>query len=278
MLSLRLGLTPDADDAFMFFGLVQGGVSIEPYQVSYIVEDIESLNRRAVAGELDMTAISAVVYPNVAQDYRITASGAALARGSGPLVVARQPLGQEGLRGKSVAIPGEFTTAYMLLRIYAPDVAPVPTPFDQIMDHVQSGAVDAGLLIHEGPMTYASRGLTKVVDLGESWLQDTDLPLPLGLNVVHRRLNDEAAHTLCEAVTASIRYAQEHEPEAMKYAQRFGHGLDMEGVRRFVGAFVNEDAVQLGEEGHRALEALYQRAYERGLIPRIPLLDKVGLG
>ncbi|MDO8750722.1 MAG: MqnA/MqnD/SBP family protein [Dehalococcoidia bacterium] len=277
MARLRIGHTSDADDAFMFFGWVQGAVSILPDQAVFNTEDIEALNQRARAGEMDMTAISAAVYPAVAQEYRITASGAAMARGAGPVVVARRPLAPDALRGQQVAIPGENTTAHMLLRIYVHGIVPVPTRFDRIADLVAEGAVQAGLLIHQGPMTYASQGLVKVLDLGEQWSRDTGLPLPLGLNVVHRRLGVGMAHRLHQALAASIRHAQEHEGEAMSYAGQFSPGLDMEGVRRFVNAFVNRDALQMGEEGRHALETLYQRACLAGIIQQVPPLDIVGL-
>ena len=278
MVQLRVGHSPDADDAFMFFGFAQGAVSIEPYEIVHVVEDIESLNQRAMTGELEVTAISAAAYPRVAQHYRILACGASVGRNYGPIVVTREPLATDLLQGKRVAIPGEYTTAYLLLRIYVPGIVPIPTPFDQIMDQVKSGAVDAGVVIHEGQITYASHGLAKVADLGQLWFQDTGLPIPLGLDVVHRRLGDEGALKLYQAFLASILYAREHEPDASLYAQGFSRGLDLDNSRRFVGMYVNEDTLQMGEEGLLALEALYRRAHEHGLIPAIPQLDIVGLG
>ena len=277
MATLRIGHSPDPDDAFMFFGFAQGAVSAGADELVHVVEDIESLNKRALQGELEVTAISAAVYPEVANHYRILACGVSMGRNYGPIIVTRQPMAPGELEGKRVAIPGAFTTAYLLLRFYVPGVLPKVVPFDQIMEAVAQGTVDAGVVIHEGQITYASHGLTKIMDLGEAWFDDTGLPIPLGLDVVHRRLGEERAQQLHDSFLSSIRYAREHEPEASAYAQGFGRGMDLELSRRFVAMYVNEDTLHMGEEGHRALETLYQRAHERGLIQAVPPLDIVGL-
>ena len=277
MVTLRIGHSPDADDAFMFFGFAQGAIDTAPYEVEHVVEDIESLNKRAMRGELEMTAISAAAYPEVAHHYRILACGASVGRNYGPIIVAREPIAPEALVGKRVAIPGALTTAYLLLRIYVPGVLPRVIPFDKIMEAVAQDEVDAGVIIHEGQITYASHGLAKVLDLGEAWFGDTGLPIPLGLDMVNRRLGDEEAHRLNDIFLASIRYARDHESEANAYAQSYSRGLDLELSRRFVGMYVNEDTLQMGQEGRRALETLYRRAHERGLIEAVPPLDIVGL-
>jgi len=277
MVALRIGHSPDPDDAFMFFGFAQGAVSAGTDELVHVVEDIESLNKRALQGELEVTAISAAAYPEVADHYRILACGVSMGRNYGPIIITRQPMAPEDLYGKSVAIPGAFTTAYLLLRFYVSGVRPKVVPFDQIMEAVAQRTVDAGVVIHEGQLTYASHGLTKIMDLGEAWFDDTGLPIPLGLDVVHRRLGDERARQLHDSFLSSIRYAREHEPEASAYAQGFGRGMDMELSRRFVGMYVNEDTLYMGEEGRCALELLYQRAHERGMIQAIPPLDIVGL-
>ncbi|MBI4199802.1 MAG: ABC transporter substrate-binding protein [Chloroflexi bacterium] len=277
MVPLRIGHSPDADDAFMFFGFAQGAVRVEPYEIVHIVEDIETLNRRALKGELEVTAASAAVYPQVARHYRVLACGASVGRNYGPIIVARRPLAMGALAGKRVAIPGDHTTAFLLLNIYAPQVVPVPTPFDLIMERVREGEVEAGVLIHEGQITYASLGLHQVGDLGQAWSQETGLPIPLGLDLVHRRLGEQDARRVYDALLASIRYAQEHPEAAHRYAQQFSRGLGLADSRRFVGMYVNQDTLQLGEEGRQALSALYQRAHEKGLIPGVPPLDIVGL-
>ena len=277
MVRLRIGHSPDADDAFMFFGFAQGAVDTGPYEVEHVVEDIESLNKRAMQGDLEMTAISAAAYPEVARHYRIMACGASVGRNYGPIIVAREPIAPEALAGKRVAIPGALTTAYLLLRIYVPDTLPRVIPFDEIMDAVAQGNVDAGVIIHEGQITYKSKGFAKVLDLGEAWFQDTGLPIPLGLDIVNRNLGEAEAHRLNDIFLSSIRYAREHASEANAYAQSYSRGLDPELSRRFVGMYVNEDTLQMGQEGRRALEALYQRAHEHGLIQAVPPLDIVGL-
>ena len=213
----------------------------------------------------------------VARHYRIMACGASVGRNYGPIIVAREPIAPEALAGKRVAIPGALTTAYLLLRIYVPDTLPRVIPFDEIMDAVAQGDVDAGVIIHEGQITYESKGFAKVLDLGEAWFQDTGLPIPLGLDMVNRNLGEAEAHRLNDIFLSSIRYAREHASEANAYALSYSRGLDPELSRRFVGMYVNEDTLQMGQEGRRALEALYQRAHERGLIQAVPPLDIVGL-
>ena len=270
MATLRIGHSPDPDDAFMFYGFAQGAVSAGADELVHVVEDIESLNKRALQGELEVTAISAAAYPEVADHYRILACGVSMGRSYGPIIVTRQPMAPEELEGKRVAIPGAFTTAYLLLRFYVPGVLPKVVPFDQIMEEVAQGTVDAGVVIHEGQITYASMGFHKVLDLGEAWFQETGLPIPLGLDVLHRRLGDEEARRLYDVFLSSIRYANEHEDQAKAYAQRFSRGLDPDLSQRFVRMYVNEDTLHLGEEGRRALEELYRRAHDHGLIPAMP--------
>lgn len=277
MAILRIGHSPDADDAFMFFGFAQGAIDTGPYEVEHVVEDIESLNRRAADGELEMTAISAAAYPLVSHHYRILACGASIGRNYGPIVVANSPMDYSALNGKRIAIPGDLTTAYMMLRMYVPDLVPEIIPFDQIMDAVAQGKVDAGVLIHEGQITYSTHGFCKVLDLGEAWFRDTNLPIPLGLDVVNRALGETEAKRLYDIFLASVRYARAHEDEANAYAQTYSRGLDLDLSSRFVNMYVNEDTMHMGNEGYRALQVMYQRAYEHGLIKLVPPLDIVGL-
>ena len=275
---LRIGHSPDPDDAFMFYPLATGKVAIQGFAIRQVLEDIETLNRRALKGELEVTAISAAAYPGLADHYRIMACGASVGRNYGPIVISKTPFSAQALEGKRIAVPGEYTTAYLLLRLYLNrPFVPVFRNFDEVTAAVQTGSVDAGLIIHEGQITWKEQGYQKVLDLGEAWNVDTDLPIPLGLDVVHRRLGDANGRVIAEALKASIRYAIAHEEEAVEYALPFGRGIDRETCRRFVRMYVNEDTINLGEDGLRALETLYQRACYRGLIDRMPPLDIIGL-
>lgn len=273
---LLIGHSPDADDAFMFYALAGGQIRIGDYDIDHVMEDIESLNHRARTGELPVTAISAAVYPEVADKYRIMSCGSSIGRNYGPLVLAKNPVpdGVKGLGGLRVAIPGTFTTAYMLLRLYAgTGFEPVSIDFDRIMDAVAAGEVDAGVIIHEGQITWQDSGLHKVLDLGEAWMEDTGLPIPLGLDVINRSLGDDNMKTIASGLKDSIVHARENEGDAIDYAMQFGRGIDRETCVRFVRMYVNEDTVDMGDEGRRALETLYNRAAEMGLIKEAPPLD-----
>jgi 1,4-dihydroxy-6-naphthoate synthase len=262
----------------MFYALANGKVTIEGFEVEQVLEDIESLNRRAMRGELEVTAISAAAYPRLADKYRIMACGASVGRNYGPTVVSTLPMTVDGLEDKRIAIPGEYTTAYLLIRIYlGRPFTPVFLNFDEIVEAVRTGKVDAGLIIHEGQITLEAQGYTTVLDLGKAWGDDTGLPIPLGLDMVHRRLGEDTSGHVAQAFEASIRYAIAHEDAAVEYALPYGRGIDRDTCRRFVRMYVNEDTINMGEEGHKALETLYHRAYERGLIESIPPLDIVGL-
>ena len=273
---LRVGHSPDADDAFMFYAFAKGIVTIGDYKIEQVLEDIESLNQRALIGDLEVTAISAGSYPRLAETYRIMGCGASVGRNYGPILVSKGPLAVEELGGKTIAIPGDHTTTYLLFRIYVEQpFIPVVVDFDAVGEAVSSGQVDAGLFIHEGQITWQSQGYTNILDLGKMWAEDTGLPIPLGLDVVHRRLGDEAAREITRGFEASIRYAISHEDEAVEYALPFGRGIDEETCRRFVRMYVNEDTLNLGAEGKKALETLYAKAHERGLIESVPPLDIV---
>jgi 1,4-dihydroxy-6-naphthoate synthase len=274
MKTLSIGHSPDADDAFMFYGLASERVKIEGYRIDHVMEDIETLNRRARRGELDVTAISAAAYPQVAHLYRIMSCGASVGRKYGPIVLAREPFSVSDLAGRRIAVPGAQTTAFMLLRLYVPrDFTPVMMDFDRIMEAVASGETDAGVIIHEGQLTWQSSGLHRVIDLGEAWMNDTALPIPLGLDVIRRGLDDALMLRVAKALKESIELARSDEEAAVDYALRFGRGLDRETCRQFVRMYVNADTVDMGDEGTRALAALYDRARERGLLPISPLLD-----
>jgi 1,4-dihydroxy-6-naphthoate synthase len=271
---LRIGHSPDADDAFMFWAMASGRVAVRGYRVEHVMEDIESLNRRARKGELEVTAISAAAYPLLAGAYRLLRVGASIGRAYGPVVVARKAI-EPALAGQRVAVPGQYTTAYLLLRLFAAGFEPVFTPFDRILQVVAAGEVDDGLIIHEGQVTYEREGFVKVLDLGEAWHRATGLPIPLGLNAVRRDLGPQVAERVRDALLASIREAQAHEDEALDYALRFGRGVDRETGRLFVRMYVNDDTLDMGEEGRAALESLYARAVEQGIFEAVPPLDIV---
>lgn len=274
MKRLSIGHSPDADDAFMFYGLASERVKIDGYTIDHVMEDIETLNRRARKGELDVTAISAAAYPEVAHLYRIMSCGASVGRKYGPIVLAREPLTIDALAGRRIAVPGAQTTAFMLLRLYVPGAfTPVMMDFDRIMEAVASGATDAGVIIHEGQLTWQSSGLHRVLDLGEAWMNDTALPIPLGLDVIRRGFDDAVMVRIAKALKESIVLARTDEDAAVDYAMTFGRGLDRETCRQFVRMYVNADTVDMGDEGTRALEALYDRAQKRGLLQTSPLLD-----
>lgn len=274
MKKLSIGHSPDADDAFMFYGLASERVKIDGYTVDHVMEDIETLNRRARRGELDVTAISAAAYPDVAHLYRIMSCGASVGRKYGPVVLAREPMPVDALAGRRIAVPGAQTTAYLLLRLYVPGAfTPVMMNFDRVMEAVASGETDAGVIIHEGQLTWQSSGLHRVIDLGEAWMNDTALPIPLGLDVIRRGFDDAVMLRIAQALKESIVLARTDEDAAVDYAMRFGRGLDRETCRQFVRMYVNADTVDMGDEGTRALAALYDRAQRQGLLQTSPLLD-----
>ncbi len=272
---IRIGHSPDADDAFMYYAIAHGKVPVGDYEVQHVLEDIESLNKRALSGELEGTAISAGAYPQVADKYRIMSVGSSIGRNYGPMIVARADRGEASIQGAKVAIPGTYTTAYLLLRLYADGFEPVAIDFDKIMPAVLNKEVDAGLLIHEGQVTYSDAGLVKLLDLGEAWGQDTGLPIPLGLDMVRRDLGEEVAQLMADSLRDSIQYAFDHEDEALDYAIQFSRGIERETCRRFVRMYVNDDTLDMGEEGKRALETLFSRAVERGIIDSIPPIDLI---
>ena len=272
---LRIGHTPDADDAFMYYAIAHGKVAVGEYQVEHVLEDIQTLNQRALMGELEGTAISTGVYPMVADKYRIMRVGSSIGRNYGPIVVALDKREGLQLKGARIAIPGEYTTAYLLLRLYTEGFDAVPMAFDSIVSAVQQGQVDAGLLIHEGQITYASLGLAKILDLGEEWGKDTGLPIPLGLDMVRRDLGETVASLMAESLRDSILFAFEHEDEALEYAMQFSRGIDKETCRRFVRMYVNEDTIDMGDEGQQALETLFNKAKDRNIIADLPPIDLI---
>jgi len=266
-MDIRIAHSPDSDDAFMFYALAKNKLQTGKYRFSHTLQDIETLNRKALNGEYEITAISIHAYVYVADKYILLPSGASMGDRYGPMIVAREPWSQEELRGKKIAIPGTMTTAYLTMKLFQPDFTEHVIPFDQIMNAVENGTVDAGLIIHEGQLTYASHKLHKIVDLGEWWNQITGLPLPLGGNVIRRDLSSEDARELSRLLRESIQYALLHREEALKYAMEFARDLDVETANRFVGMYVNERTLDYGEEGRRAVQLLLDRAFDAKLIP-----------
>jgi 1,4-dihydroxy-6-naphthoate synthase len=272
---IRIGHSPDPDDAFMFYALTAGKVKAEDIDVEHVLEDIESLNRRARTAELEVTAVSAATYTLVHERYRMMDPGASMGKGYGPILVAREAMAPAEIADKVIAIPGSHTTAAMLLRVYVGDPAIIEVAFDKIPGAVLEGQADLGLLIHEGQITHPSMGLHKVLDMGQLWERDTRLPLPLGINVMRRDLGEAMHRRLSQALRDSIDYAYAHVDEALEYAMRYGRGIDKETCRRFVLMYVNDYTRRLGDEGRAALDRLYRMAHARGLIPAVPPVDPV---
>ncbi len=273
--TIHLAHSPDADDAFMFWALAAGKIDTGERRYVHELADIESLNRRALQGELEVTAVSLHAYAYLARRYALLAHGASVGDRYGPRVVARAPrpadpraaLGGGESAGVRVAVPGELTTAFLVLKLCQPAVRHIVVPFDEIEDYVAAGRAEAGLLIHEGQLTYAERGLHLWLDLGEWWHQETGLPLPLGGNVVRRDLGDSLMQDVARDLKASIEYGLAHRAEALAHAKRFSRGLDDSRTDRFVGMYVNAFTIDYGPVGRRAVAELLARAHRAGLVP-----------
>ena len=276
--------SPDSDDAFMFFGLASGNVDTGGIVVDQVLADIETLNRAAFSGTYEVTAVSFHAYAHLVDKYALLPHGASMGDNYGPIVVAPGgspgSYGVAGVKGSRIAIPGTLTTAYLALRIYEPDFEYVVVPFDEIQQAVLDGKAEAGLLIHEGQLTYQDEGLRKIVDLGEWWAERTGgLPLPLGGNIIRRDLGTDMISKVSKLLHDSIAYALSHRPEAVEYALQFGRGLDRAKTDRFVGMYVNDLTLDYGDRGRRGLERLMSDAFERGLIPqrvRVEFADVIG--
>ena len=266
-MKIHVAHSPDSDDAFMFYALAEGLVDTEGLEYVHELQDIESLNRRALKGELEVSAVSIHAYAYLADRYALLSSGASMGDRYGPRLVARRPMTRAELRGKRIAVPGLLTSAYLTLRLYEKEFEPVVTPFDQVEDVVERGEVDAGLIIHEGQLTYADRGLTLLADLGEWWYDETGLPLPLGGNVVRRDLGSENVAKISRHLKASIAYALSHRQGALDHAMRFARGLAREKADEFVGMYVNDWTLDYGEPGRRAVALLLERGAQAGVIP-----------
>ena len=275
MTLIRIGHSPDPDDAFMFYALTAGKVRAPGIEVEHVLEDIESLNRRSRTGELEVTAVSAATYVMIHDRYRMMDPGASMGKGYGPILVAKEPMDPGTIVDKVVAIPGSHTTAALLLRIFVGDPPVIEVAFDKIPQVVLEGQADLGLLIHEGQITHRQMGLHKVLDLGEVWEKESGLPLPLGINVMRRDLGEDLHRRLSQALRDSIDYAYAHVDEALEYAMRYGRGIDKETCHRFVLMYVNDYTKRLGPDGEAALRRLYQLALDKNLIPALPPVDPI---
>ena len=270
MPTIRLAHSPDADDAFMFYALANGKLATGDRTYVHELADIQTLNERAMRGELDVTAVSFHAYAHLTERYALLSHGASVGDRYGPRLVARAAAGgdpQAACRGKRIAVPGPLTTAFLALRLYQPDFEPVMTRFDRIEDVVLAGEVDAGLLIHEGQITYARRGLNLWVDLGEWWFGETGLPLPLGGNAIRRALGPELMVAVSRDLRASIAYGLAHRDDALRYALSFARGLDRTTTDEFVRMYVNQMTLDYGERGRRAVRVLLERGARVGLVP-----------
>jgi len=263
---IRIAHSPDSDDAFMFYALTAGKIYTDGLQIEHVLADIETLNREALKGTYEISAISFHAYPYVADKYLVLPSGGSVGEGYGPIAVSKQAL--NSLKGKRIGVPGKLTTAFLVLKLYEPDFEEVVMPFDQILLAVQEGRVDAGLVIHEGQLSYVDKGLKKIVDLGQWWQEKTGLPLPLGCNVVRKDLGLENIRKIERLMKESIRYALEHREEALQFAKEYARDIkeDMERTNRFVGMYVNHRTLDYGEDGREAVRLLLKLGIERGII------------
>jgi len=279
MEQIRIGHSPDSDDAFMFYALAKKLIPTNGFEVVHVIEDIESLNKRALNAELEVTAISIHAYAYVSQDYILMPCGASIGDRYGPIVVSTSPIDLHDLSGKRIAIPGEMTTAYLTLQLFEPDFIPEVVPFDQILDHVKQGKSDAGLIIHEGQLTYQSQGFHKIIDLGEWWYQETDLPLPLGANVIRRDLGSEAIRKITSLLKQSIQYSLSHRQEGLEYAMVYARDMESDSTLadRFVGMYVNDYTLDYGQRGRAGVHELLSRGYQSGIIKSPVEIDFVEL-
>jgi 1,4-dihydroxy-6-naphthoate synthase len=275
---ISIAHSPDSDDAFMFYALATNKVRVPGLRFTHTLCDIETLNRRAMEanGAYDVTAISFHAYPYIQDNYALLRSGASVGDGYGPMIVAAHGFSQSEIKSKRIAIPGTLTTAYLALRLFAPGIETEVVPFDQIIEQVLEGKYEAGLIIHEGQLTYSKSGLQRIVDLGKWWLKMTGLPLPLGGNAIRRSLGQEVTASVAEALRDSIQYALDHRNEALAYAMQFARDVDPQLADKFVGMYVNERTLDYGPDGREAVRRLLDLGHKAGIIPRETRVEFVG--
>ncbi|HLF94532.1 MAG TPA: MqnA/MqnD/SBP family protein [Planctomycetota bacterium] len=265
--TITLAHSPDSDDAFMFYALAKGKVDTRGFEFKHVLEDIETLNRKAIEGVYDVTAISFHAYYKIRSKYILMSAGSSVGDGYGPLIVSKRPLTPQDLDEVTVAVPGELTTAFLAFRLCAPGARWKVMPFDRIQDAVARGDIDAGLLIHEGQLTYRDQKLHRVQDLGEWWKNETTLPLPLGGNALRRSLDRKTAAACCDVLRDTVQYALDHRKEALDYALEYARGMDRKRADKFVGMYVNGYTLELGKRGEEAVAQLFKLGHEAGVIP-----------
>jgi len=274
---INIAHSPDSDDAFMFYGLATNKVRVPGYRFQHTLTDIETLNHRAISDAFyDVTAISFHAYPYVQAHYAIMSCGGSMGDGYGPMLVATKKYTLDEVKKLRIAVPGVLTSAYLTLKLAAPDVQTTAIPFDSIIPAVAAGEFDAGLIIHEGQLTYAGNGLHKILDLGQWWHEQTGLPLPLGANAIKRSLGEEVMLTTTRALRDSIQHALDHREGALEYAMQFARDLDPALANKFVGMYVNDRTLDYGEDGRRAIRLLLERGYDAGIIPHKAKVDFIG--
>lgn len=268
--------SPDSDDAFMFYAIAENKLDLNNWKIKQVMKDIQTLNQEALAKKYEVSAISFAAYPAIAEDYALMSCGASMGYKYGPILVAKKTLSDQELRQSLIAIPGEMTTAYLVLQLFQKNLNVTVCPFDEILDAVESGAVDAGLLIHEGQLTYEKTGLHKIVDLGQWWYDLTSLPLPLGGSIVRRDLGATRMKEVTQILKLSILYSLQHREEALKYALSFAREMEMDLADRYVGMYVNDLTVDCGDEGRDAVRTLFKMAYDKGIYDKLIEPDFIG--
>jgi 1,4-dihydroxy-6-naphthoate synthase len=274
---IKIAHSPDSDDAFMFYGLATNKVRVPGLKFTHTLTDIETLNQKAIhEAYYDVTAISFHAYPYLQDNYTLMACGGSVGEGYGPMIVASKHFSLDEIKNVRIAIPGELTTAALSLKLFAPHIQTTLVPFDQIIPQVLAGKHEAGLIIHEGQLTYSSSGLFKVLDLGQWWREQTKLPLPLGGNAIRRSLGEKVMRTVTQALRDSIQHGLDHREEALSYAMQFARDLDTSLADKFVGMYVNERTLSYGEDGREAIRKLLTMGHERGIIPHAVKIDFIG--
>jgi 1,4-dihydroxy-6-naphthoate synthase len=273
---IKVAHSPDSDDAFMFYGMATNKVRVPGVKFSHTLCDIETLNRKGLEGYYDITAISFHAYPYLQDKYAMMPSGGSVGEGYGPMIVASRNMAVEEIANVKIAVPGTMTTAYLALKLFAPDVVTEVVPFDEIIPKVLEGKYEAGLIIHEGQLTFNRVGLHRIVDMGKWWRDLTGMPLPLGGNAIKRDLGPALINSCCNALRDSIQYALDNREEALQYAMQFARDLDVQQADKFVGMYVNERTLDYGKDGREAISKLLEMGYERGIIPQKPIVEFVG--
>jgi 1,4-dihydroxy-6-naphthoate synthase len=273
--TITVAHSPDSDDAFMFYGLATNKVRVPGLKFTHTLCDIETLNRKAMEGVYDVTAISFHAYPYIQDHYTLLPIGGSVGDGYGPMVISTRPIEIAELKKTRIAVPGTMTTAYLVLKLFAPNVPTEVVPFDQIIPQVLEGKHEAGLIIHEGQLTYSKAGLQRVIDLGKWWRDKTGLPLPLGGNAIRRDLGAEMMVNVSDAIKRSIQYALDHREQALEYAMQFARDLDTQLADKFVGMYVNERTLDYGKDGRQAVQHLLELGHKAGVIPHPPKVDWV---